>query len=95
MHYQAGLHTHGRAISAVHPFDLARDQSVAHIVETGTPVFFREGAAQHPLLSQLIHNRPVEGLVAVRLNDAGHQPVLGVGAGRIAHQPLLLAQHIV
>src|SRR3546814_13022221 len=38
------------------------------------------------------HDRAVEALVAVGLEDARHQPVLAVGARRIADHALFLAQ---
>ena len=53
------------------------------------------GRAQQAEGAHLVHDLAVEALVPVRLHDARQQFLPGVGAGAVAHQPLILAELIV
>src|SRR5205814_1978891 len=44
--------------------------------------------------SHLVHDLPIEALVAVRLEDARHQLFLAIGARRLHHHPLVFGKLI-
>ena len=49
-------------------------------------------APSRPRLAHLGHDRAVEALLAIGLEDARHELILRVAARGIAHQPLLLGE---
>ena len=94
VHDQARLHAHGRAVAAVHPLDLARDQPVGDVVDPGAAIAL-DGRAEQPQLPHLGHDLAVETLVPVSLQDARHQPILAVGPRGVAQHALFLAELVL
>ena len=94
MHHQRRLHRHGGAVAAVYPLDLARDQAVADIADAGAAIAV-DGGAEQAQLAHFGHDLAVEMLVPVRLQHTGHQLVLGIGAGAVAHHALVFGKLIL
>ncbi len=92
VHHQRGLHTDGRAVGAVDPLDLARDQTVGDVVHAGPAVGFRDGGAEQAKFAHLADDRAVGALVPVGFQHARHQLVLAVVPRGVADHPLLVAQ---
>ena len=61
------------------------------MVHAGASVAF-ERRAEEPQLAHLVHDLPMEFLVAIRFDDSRHELVLAVGARTIANHPLVVAQ---
>ena len=95
IHDQGTLHAHRAAVAAVNPFDLARNQAIADIIQAGRAVFFGQGRAQHAQLAHFAEDGAVKGLVAMIAQRARHQLVLAVPARGIAHHALFIVQLIV
>ena len=91
VHDEARLHADGRAVAGVHPLDLAGDEPVAHVSDAGAAVPV-DGGAEEPELPHLAHDRGVEMLGAVRIEDAGHQGALRVVACRLPDHAFLLGE---
>ena len=94
MHHQTGLHAHRRAVAAVHPLDLARDQSVGDVVDPGATVAF-DRRAEESERAHLVHDLAVEMLVPVCGEDPREQLFLAIGVCAVAHHPLFLCQRFV
>jgi hypothetical protein len=58
-HDQRGLNAHHRAVARVYPFDLARNESVADIVEAGATVLGRDGRTEQADLAHFPEDRRV------------------------------------
>src|SRR3546814_9068022 len=67
MHDERGLHRHGRAVARIHPLHLARDQAVAHIIESGPAIFRGNGRAEQAKLAHLGHDPAIEILFQIGL----------------------------
>ena len=94
MHDKARLHAHRRAIAAVDPLDLARNQTVGNVVNAGAAITF-DGRAEKAERSHFVHDLAVEALVPIGFEHARQQLFLAVGARAVAHHPLLLAQFLL
>src|SRR3546814_4853223 len=70
MHDERGLHRHGRAVARIHPLHLARDQAVAHIIESGPAIFRGNGRAEQAKLAHLGHDPAIEILFQIGLRHA-------------------------
>ena len=92
LHGERGLHRHRRAEAGIDPLELARDQPVADIAETGAAVFLGDGRAQQPERAHLAKNRRVGLAVAIGGDDARKQLLLGIVARGVAHHALFLGQ---
>ena len=92
IHHQRRLHRHHRAIAAIHPLHLARDQAIGHISRPQPAIFLGDGHAKQPHLAHFCENRRVGHLVAVSLGDAGRQLFGGIGGGGTLQHPLLFRQ---
>ncbi len=92
MHYQRGLHRHGRAIAGIDALDLAGDQAIGDIAEAGAAVLFRDRGAEQAERAHLGDDRAVEALLAVIEEHAREQFVLRIAARGVAHHALLFRQ---
>jgi len=90
--YRARLHRHGRAIAAVHPLDLARDQAVAHVVHARAAIGLGQRAAQQAERAHLGNDLAIEALVAIGLDNARHEPGLGIVPRAVADHALVLGE---
>ncbi len=91
-HDERALHAHRRPVARIHALQLARDQPVAHVVDSGTAVFGRKRGPQESERAHLAEKRRIGLLVAERLQDAGLQFVPRERARRIAHHALRLRE---
>ena len=73
-------------------FDLARDQSVADVVQSRAAVVGRDGRAQQPERPHLAEDGRIGLLVAERFQDARRELFLRVAPRGIAHHAFLLGQ---
>ena len=94
VHAQARLDAQTRAIGRIHALELAGDEAVGHVVDSGAAVAL-ERRAQESQRPHLGHDLTVEALVAMGLQDARHQLVLGVGPRAVANHALLLAELVL
>jgi hypothetical protein len=94
VHDEARLHAHRRAVAAIDPLDLARDQPVGDIIRAGAAVAL-DRRAEKAQFAHLVHDLAIETLLAVRGQDAREQLFLAVGAGAVAHQALVLAEFLL
>ena len=92
IHHEARLHRHHRAVAAIDPLYLARDQAVGHIASADPAIFLGDRGAKQTHLAHLAEDRRVGGLILEGLDHARLQLVLCIGAGRIAQHPLVFAQ---
>ena len=91
-HRQRGLHAARRAERRIDALEFAHDETVGDIADAGAAVAF-ERRAEKTELAHLAHHLDVEGLVAVRVQDARHQLFLRVLARRVADQLICDALH--
>ena len=82
----------GRAVAAVDPLDLARDQAVDDIAHAGAAVALRQRGAEQAELAEFGHDLPVEALVAERLQHPGLQPVPAILPRGLLDHALVLAE---
>ena len=92
VHDQRGLDAHRRAVAAVDPLDLARDQAVDDIAHAGAAVALRQRRAEQAEFAELGHDLPVEALVAERLQHPRLELLLAILPRRLLYQPLLLGE---
>ena len=92
LHGERGLHRHRRAETGIDALELARDQPVTDIAETGAAVFLRDGRAQQSELAHLAEDRRIGLAVAIGGEDARKQLLLRIIARGIAHHALFFGQ---
>src|SRR5437660_12497339 len=66
VHDQRTLHAHHRAVTGIDAFDLARDQSVADVIQCGAAVALGQRWSEQAELSHFTKARPVGALVTKR-----------------------------
>ncbi len=91
IHHQARLHTHRGAVARIDALDLASDEAIADVVQSGAAVSL-DGRAEQPELAHLVEDVAVEAFVAVGFEYPRHELVEGIAVGGLAHQPLFLAE---
>ena len=84
-HHQRRLHTHHGAVTGVNALDLARHQSVAHIVQAGAAIGFRNRCTQQTQRTHFAKNAGIGFFVAKGFKHARCQSFLAVALGRVAH----------
>ncbi len=90
--HQRALHRHHRPVSAVHPFDFARDQTIGDVSRAQPAVFFGHGHAQQPGLAHFGKDFGRDGFFGIGLNDARGQFCVGKGACGVAQHAFIFAQ---
>jgi hypothetical protein len=89
MHDERGLHAHRGAIAGVDALDLARQEPVADIAESGTAILFRQSRAEHAERTHLRHDGAVERFIAKAELDAAHELVLAIVARAVSNHAFL------
>ena len=89
------MHRHHRPITAVDALNLARDQAIGDVRGTQATVFLGHRDAEKAHLTHFTEDRGVGGFLTKRLDDAGLQLVLGIGAGGVAQHALFVGQLVV
>ncbi len=95
VHDQRGLDAHGRPVPRIHPFDLPGHKPVGDVVDGGTAVLCRQGGAQQAKRAHLVHDFPVEVLVAVRIENARHQLTLRVFTRRVTDHAFVFGELVL
>src|SRR5262249_18418379 len=72
--------------------DLARDQTIGDGTEAGAAVLFRKRCTEKAERAHLGHDLALEPLLAIGLEHARKELLLGVATGAVAHHPLVLGQ---
>ena len=90
-HDQRRLHAEHGAVAGIDALELARDQTVAGLVDAGAAVAL-DGRAEQAELAHLVEDAALDQLVAIRLEDARHQAFLRVLAGGGPDQPLVVGE---
>ena len=93
-HRQGTLHADRRTKTGIHPLEFTHDQAVGDIADPGAAVAL-DGGPEKAQFRQFLHDRKVEGLVAIGRNDSGHQLFLRVLARCVADHPFLVAEQIL
>src|SRR5205814_7926078 len=84
-----------RAVAGIHALDLARDEAVAHIVESRAAVVARDRRPEHAELAHLAEDRRIGAFGTERLQHPRRELALGIGVRRLAHHALLLRELLV
>ena len=92
MHDERALHAEQRAVAGVDALELARDQAVGDVRETGAAIALGQGGAEEAELRHAAHDRTVEALVAEIVAHARHQLFVAEATGGLAHHALLVRE---
>ncbi len=94
-HHQRRLHAHHRAVTAVHAFNFARNQTISHIVQTGAAVFGGNGGAEQTEFTHFTKNFHIGFFVAKRIEHAWQQFVLAIRLRGFAHHAFVFGELLV
>ena len=95
IHHQRRLHRHHRAVTAVDPLHLARDEAVGDVSRADPAVGVGHGDAKQPGGPHLGEDRRVGRLIEIGVLHAGCELVGGKGGRRVADHSLVFFELIV